>query len=107
GVSWRHAALAVGGDGNLAVAAKTGQSSSPAPIGTCPRAWIGYTGRMQHHPDPLEILRDVYGYAAFRGEQQAIIEHIIAGQHGFVLMPTGGGKSLCYQIPSLCRKGVG
>src|ERR1700760_3663958 len=58
-------------------------------------------------PDASEILRKVYGYPHFRGQQAEIIEHIIAGRHAFVLMPTGGGKSLCYQIPALCRDGVG
>ena len=54
-----------------------------------------------------KILRDVFGYAAFRGAQQAIVEHVAAGGDALVLMPTGGGKSLCYQIPSLMRGGVG
>ena len=56
---------------------------------------------------PLDILREKYGYREFRGRQGEIIEHIVAGGDAFVLMPTGGGKSLCYQIPSLCRDGVG
>ena len=55
----------------------------------------------------LEALRTVYGYDAFRGEQAAIIEHVAAGGDAVVLMPTGGGKSLCYQIPSLLREGTG
>ena len=54
-----------------------------------------------------QILRDVFGYAAFRGEQQAVVEHVTAGGDALVLMPTGGGKSLCYQIPALLRPGVG
>ena len=54
-----------------------------------------------------QILRDVFGYASFRGAQQAIVEHVIAGGDALVLMPTGGGKSLCYQIPALLRPGVG
>jgi ATP-dependent DNA helicase RecQ len=54
-----------------------------------------------------QILHDVFGYAAFRGEQQAIVEHLVAGGDALVLMPTGGGKSLCYQIPALLRPGVG
>ncbi len=54
-----------------------------------------------------EVLRRVFGYDAFRGEQQAIVEHVIAGGDALVLMPTGGGKSLCYQIPALVREGVG
>jgi len=58
-------------------------------------------------PDPLHILKTVYGYDAFRGQQAEIIDHVIAGKDAFVLMPTGGGKSLCYQIPALCRAGLG
>src|SRR5512140_202350 len=56
---------------------------------------------------PAQILRDVFGYAAFRGEQQAIVEHVAAGGDALVLMPTGGGKWLCYQIPALLRPGTG
>ena len=56
---------------------------------------------------PLAILKKTYGYDQFRGQQAVIIDHIVAGGDAFVLMPTGGGKSLCYQIPSLCRIGVG
>jgi ATP-dependent DNA helicase RecQ len=55
----------------------------------------------------LGILRKTYGYPNFRGEQAEIIEHVVSGQNAFVLIPTGGGKSLCYQIPSLLRPGVG
>src|SRR5471032_784508 len=55
----------------------------------------------------LSILQKTYGYRSFRGEQAEIIEHVVSGKHAFVLMPTGGGKSLCYQIPALCREGVG
>jgi ATP-dependent DNA helicase RecQ len=54
----------------------------------------------------LEVLRRVFGYDAFRGPQQEIIEHVIAGGDALVLMPTGGGKSLCYQIPALVRPGT-
>lgn len=53
----------------------------------------------------LEVLRTVFGYDYFRGEQQAIVEHLIAGEDCLVLMPTGAGKSLCYQIPALVREG--
>jgi len=56
--------------------------------------------------DPLEVLRRVWGYPAFRGPQEAIVRHVIAGGSGLVLMPTGGGKSLCYQVPALCRPGL-
>ena len=54
-----------------------------------------------------DLLKKIYGYDSFRGDQEAIISHLIAGGNAFVLMPTGGGKSLCYQIPALCRNGVG
>src|ERR687897_551664 len=55
----------------------------------------------------LEILKTVYGYDAFRGPQASIVEHVIGGNNAFVLMPTGGGKSLCYQIPAIARPGMG
>jgi ATP-dependent DNA helicase RecQ len=54
-----------------------------------------------------QILRDTFGYTSFRGAQQAIVEHVVGGGDALVLMPTGGGKSLCYQIPALLRPGVG
>jgi len=57
--------------------------------------------------DALDILRTVYGYEAFRGPQARIVEHVIAGNNAFVLMPTGGGKSLGYQIPAIARPGMG
>ncbi len=63
--------------------------------------------RSSNDTSPLEILKSVFGYDSFRGEQAEIIEHVIAGENCCVLMPTGGGKSLCYQIPALCRNGVG
>ena len=55
----------------------------------------------------LAVLQKTYGYDSFRGSQAEIIEHVASGGNAFVLMPTGGGKSLCYQIPSLLRAGVG
>jgi ATP-dependent DNA helicase RecQ len=58
--------------------------------------------------DPsLRVLRDVFGFAEFRGRQRAAIDAALAGRDALVLMPTGGGKSLCYQIPALVRDGVG
>lgn len=56
---------------------------------------------------PLAVLEHVFGYHHFRGPQEAVIRCLIAGQDALVLMPTGGGKSLCYQIPALIREGVG
>jgi len=52
---------------------------------------------------PLDILREVFGYPAFRGAQQAIVQHVVEGGDALVLMPTGGGKSLCYQVPAIAR----
>jgi ATP-dependent DNA helicase RecQ len=56
---------------------------------------------------PLAILNTVFGYHEFRGPQAAVIDALVAGDDVLVLMPTGGGKSLCYQIPALVREGVG
>jgi ATP-dependent DNA helicase RecQ len=62
-----------------------------------------------HLSDPraAEVLARVFGYESFRGDQQAIVDHVIRGGDALVLMPTGGGKSLCYQVPSLVRPGTG
>ena len=53
------------------------------------------------------MLQEVFGYGAFRGPQAEIVAHVVEGGSALVLMPTGGGKSLCYQIPALCRAGIG
>ncbi len=55
----------------------------------------------------LSVLHDVFGYEHFRGPQEAIIEHVVAGGDALVLMPTGGGKSLCYQVPAIVRREAG
>ncbi len=68
----------------------------------------------EHYPDELtatmpsarQVLEEVFGYQSFRMEQEAIINHTVAGQDSLVIMPTGGGKSLCYQIPALVRGGL-
>ena len=72
--------------------------TSPAPPSAAP-AGIG--------AEPAEVLRRVFGYDSFRGPQAAIVAHVLSGGSALVLMPTGGGKSLCYQIPALCRPGLG
>ena len=68
--------------------------------------FLSYSVHMSAN-NPLSLLKQTYGYDQFRGQQEEIINHVIAGGSSFVLMPTGSGKSLCYQIPSLCREGVG
>jgi len=59
-------------------------------------------------PDTCQqVLQEVFGYAAFRGAQREIVEHVVAGGDALVLMPTGGGKSLCYQVPAIVRQRAG
>jgi len=57
--------------------------------------------------DPRQVLHDVFGHAGFRGQQGEVVDHIIGGGDAVVLFPTGAGKSVCYQIPAICRTGVG
>jgi ATP-dependent DNA helicase RecQ len=57
--------------------------------------------------DPLDVLSAVFGHRAFRGQQEEVVRHVAGGGDAVVLFPTGAGKSLCYQIPALCRPGVG
>ena len=57
--------------------------------------------------DPVDVLAAVFGFAEFRGHQQDVVSRVMAGGDALVLMPTGGGKSLCYQLPALCRDGMG
>ena len=61
---------------------------------------------MTHTRSVNDVLNNVFGYRAFRGTQEAIIERTLADKHSLVLMPTGGGKSLCYQVPALMRDGL-
>ncbi|HET8869451.1 MAG TPA: DEAD/DEAH box helicase, partial [Aquabacterium sp.] len=56
---------------------------------------------------PLSILQEVFGYGSFRGSQEDIVQHVIDGGDALVLMPTGGGKSLCYQVPAIARHRAG
>ncbi|MDP3083449.1 MAG: DNA helicase RecQ [Rubrivivax sp.] len=58
-------------------------------------------------PPTLQVLHEVFGYAEFRGDQREIVEHVVAGGDALVLMPTGGGKSLCYQVPAIVRHRAG
>ena len=58
-------------------------------------------------PSALSLLNSVFGLTAYRGAQEEIVRHVTGGGNCLVLMPTGGGKSLCYQLPSLLREGCG
>ncbi len=71
-----------------------------------PLARVGAMGSTEHG-DALQVLQRVFGYPEFRGTQADIVQHVVDGGDALVLMPTGGGKSLCYQIPSLVRPGTG
>ncbi|MFI1356830.1 DNA helicase RecQ [Streptomyces sp. NPDC020898] len=82
-----------------------GGSGVMTEAGAGPGAVAGWAGA--EDSEALATLHRVFGYDSFRGEQASVIEHVVAGGDAVVLMPTGGGKSLCYQIPSLVRPGTG
>jgi len=65
------------------------------------------SSRPSRYATALDALRTVYGYDEFRGDQAAVVEQVISGGDAIVLMPTGGGKSVCYQVPALVREGTG
>jgi len=79
---------------NLARLDDVSTSHAPGPTAAAP-------------PSARALLRDVFGFREYRPDQEEIVEHLIAGGDAFVLMPTGGGKSLCYQLPALVRAGTG
>ncbi len=58
------------------------------------------------HDEPAGVLRRVFGFPRFRGQQEEVVRHVVAGGDALVLAPTGGGKSICYQVPALCRRGT-
>ncbi|MCW6507942.1 DNA helicase RecQ [Lichenifustis flavocetrariae] len=62
---------------------------------------------MARERDPLDVLRTTFGHQAFRGRQSEVVSHLIGGGDAVVLFPTGAGKSMCYQVPALCRSGTG
>jgi ATP-dependent DNA helicase RecQ len=80
-------------------------SHAPAPV--LPASAVPQTPSGSVPATPLDILSRVFGYDTFRGDQRQIIDTVVAGGDALVLMPTGGGKSLCYQIPALVRPGTG
>ena len=63
-----------------------------------------YQTKSIHLSPAHSVLQDVFGYEQFRGPQEAIVGHVITGGDALVLMPTGGGKSLCYQVPAIVRQ---
>ena len=65
------------------------------------------TGPQASARDPLAVLRDIFGHKSFRGQQEEVVDHLVGGGDAVVLFPTGAGKSMCYQIPAICRHGVG
>ena len=83
---------------------------TPPPAGPVPAAAPSSPAQTSAAGAPRDhraVLRDVFGFAEYRPHQQDIVEHLVAGRDAFVLMPTGGGKSLCYQVPAIVRPGTG
>ncbi|MET3926918.1 ATP-dependent DNA helicase RecQ [Devosia sp. 2618] len=77
-------------------------------MSTLESAWDMFSsGTVASPRDPLTVLRDVFGHKSFRGQQADVVEHVVGGGDAVVLFPTGAGKSMCYQIPAICRPGVG
>src|ERR1700722_5243141 len=62
--------------------------------------------RAEAWDDPAAVLRRVFGFPGFRGQQEQVVRHVVAGGDALVLAPTGGGKSICFQVPALCRAGT-
>ncbi|MFS2280713.1 DNA helicase RecQ [Microbacterium sp. OR21] len=85
------------GSGPMTPPASAGRTPASGPPAAAPSRF----------PTAIEALRTVFGYDAFRGDQAAIVEHVIEGGDAVVLMPTGGGKSITYQVPALVREGTG
>src|SRR6185437_16518961 len=84
----------------------------PLPTPPRPRQMRPMSESLAHAPppgarDPADVLRETFGHAAFRGQQEAVVRHLTEGGDAVVLFPTGAGKSVCYQVPALCRPGVG
>src|SRR5688572_14151386 len=61
---------------------------------------------LQNREQLLEKLKEIFGYTEFKSDQEAIVSNVLAGKNTLVIMPTGGGKSLCYQLPALLQKGT-
>ncbi|WP_282837780.1 DNA helicase RecQ [Microbacterium flavum] len=97
-------ATASGGSAGGAPAAGASAARTARPATTVPRPRLG---RDRSGEDPRAVLKDVFGYDEFRGDQAAIVAQVVAGSDAIVLMPTGGGKSITYQVPALVREGTG
>ena len=77
-------------------------------MNTLESAWdLFQSGALPGPREPLAVLRDIFGHKSFRGQQEDVVAHVVGGGDAVVLFPTGAGKSLCYQVPAICRPGVG